>query len=123
MVGALSGFAPLPELCQARGLSVIRCSSPKGADSMQQVQLQFQVKLLSVSIVTLCMALPSLRSEPESSTSSTARFLATAYYDREEQLLACLDDRVIAPAAHKAAFNFEAKGKKLDEVSADVTWA
>ncbi len=35
----LSGFASLPELCRARGLRMIRCTNPNGAEFIQQVQL------------------------------------------------------------------------------------
>ncbi len=35
----LSGFASLPELCRARGLSMIPCTNPNGPEFMQQVQL------------------------------------------------------------------------------------
>jgi methionyl-tRNA formyltransferase len=45
----LLGFASLPELCRARGLSVIRCTSPDDAEFMQQVQL-LAVDLIVVAL-------------------------------------------------------------------------
>jgi len=45
----LSGFASLPELCYARGLSMIRCSNPHASEFIQQVQ-QLGVDLIVVAL-------------------------------------------------------------------------
>ena len=45
----LSGYASLPELCRAKGLRMIRCTNPNGAEFVQEVQ-QLSVDLIVVAV-------------------------------------------------------------------------